>query len=85
MDVESHLIPSIPPAEFDSWRKSKSSLESLVARLQKKAVHRTADKERREARQHAATWKLLALFKQKWVELEVPPPDQQTRIPKLKA
>jgi hypothetical protein len=36
-------------------------------------VELLASKERREARQHAATWKLLSAFSQKRVQPEVPP------------
>jgi hypothetical protein len=73
MDMESRLTPVTPACDVASWKRAKAGLESLVASLRRKAVERLADKESREARQHAATWKLLASFNQKRVQPEVPP------------
>ncbi len=71
--LESQLSPSSTPAAYRTWRAAKVELENLLAVLRRKAVDRVAEKERREARQHASTWKLLAAFKQKRIQPEVPP------------
>jgi hypothetical protein len=67
------LSPSSSDVDFQRYSELRRALESKTNELRRKAVQRIAEKERREARQHAATWKLLASFNQKRVQPEVPP------------
>ncbi len=73
MEAERKLTPTSLPAERTACRDMRSSFDHLVVELKQKAVERLAASERAEARQHAATWKLLASFGQKRVQPEVPP------------
>ncbi len=73
LKLEISLTPASTDDDFAARRRAQEELEDLVRGLKRKAVQQVADKERRDARQHAATWKLLASFSQKRVQPEVPP------------
>jgi hypothetical protein len=70
---ESKLEPSSSASDFTALRIARDRLNLLVKKLQQKAITVIAEKERGEAHQHAATWKLLSSFGQKRVQPEVPP------------
>ncbi len=70
---ELRLTPDSTDDDFSARRQAQSALEELVRELKRKAVQQIAVKEHQDARQHAATWKLLSSFLQKRVQPEVPP------------
>ncbi len=71
--LESRLLPTSSNQEFCDVQIARERLQSGIKQLKRRAVDRIAAKERREARQHAATWKLLSSFNQRRVQPEVPP------------
>jgi hypothetical protein len=70
---DSMLTPTSTQQDFEKARELRKKFEATTAELRREAVERLAVRERAEARQHAATWKLLSSFNQKRVQPEVPP------------
>jgi hypothetical protein len=72
-ELEEDLSPSSSESEFQLWSRTRAQLASVTISLKRKAVDSIAAKNRREAKCHAATWKLLSSFDQKQIQPELPP------------
>ncbi len=71
--IESKLSPSSPDVDYEALTVARELLSGLQTELKKKAVALIAERHRREARHHAATWKLLSSLGDKRVQPEIPP------------